>query len=286
MPGPADLVANDRTYDLVGGAAGFLACALPLVGDGHSGLLDHCRACGEHLLAHARDMDTGIGWHLEVAGAEPLGGFSHGAAGIAWSLLLLSSHTGDTRFRDAAVRALDYDRSLYSPEEENWRDLREGARPGESVAADEHYLVAWCHGAPGVGLSRLLIRDLMDDDGCRDEIRIAVSKTLDDGFGRNHSLCHGDFGNLEFLGAVADADKDEGLMAACRHLAAGIVDVGRRQGWHTGFPSGTEPLGLMTGLAGIGLALLKLAAPDKVPSVLALEMPPRQAVGKQEGMAV
>jgi len=34
------------------------------------------------------------------------------------------------------------------------------------------------------------------------------------------------------------------------------------------------PLGLMTGLAGIGYGLLRLANPDRVPSVLVLE-PPR-----------
>jgi lantibiotic modifying enzyme len=38
-------------------------------------------------------------------------------------------------------------------------------------------------------------------------------------------------------------------------------------------PLGVETPGLMTGLAGIGYQLLRLAAPDIIPSVLVLEPP-------------
>jgi lantibiotic modifying enzyme len=38
-------------------------------------------------------------------------------------------------------------------------------------------------------------------------------------------------------------------------------------------PGGVETPGLMLGLAGIGYGLLRLADPDRVPSVLALEAP-------------
>jgi lantibiotic modifying enzyme len=45
------------------------------------------------------------------------------------------------------------------------------------------------------------------------------------------------------------------------------------QGWITGVPQGVETPGLMTGLAGIGYALLRLAAVEQVPSVLLLDPP-------------
>jgi lantibiotic modifying enzyme len=41
----------------------------------------------------------------------------------------------------------------------------------------------------------------------------------------------------------------------------------------TGVPLGVETPGLMTGLSGIGYQLLRLAAPDEVPSVLLLAPP-------------
>ena len=48
-----------------------------------------------------------------------------------------------------------------------------------------------------------------------------------------------------------------------------------RDGWLCGTRGGVEAPGLMNGLAGIGYGLLRLAAPERVPSVLALE-PPRR----------
>jgi lantibiotic modifying enzyme len=44
-------------------------------------------------------------------------------------------------------------------------------------------------------------------------------------------------------------------------------------------PRGAESPGLMTGLAGIGYAFLRLAEPERVPSVMSLSfMPARLAV--------
>ena len=45
------------------------------------------------------------------------------------------------------------------------------------------------------------------------------------------------------------------------------------QGWLCGIPHGIETPGLMIGLAGVGYGLLRLAAPNDVPSVLVLAPP-------------
>jgi lantibiotic modifying enzyme len=46
-----------------------------------------------------------------------------------------------------------------------------------------------------------------------------------------------------------------------------------QHGWVTGAPFGVETPGFMTGLAGIGYELLRLASPEQVPSVLSLAPP-------------
>jgi hypothetical protein len=56
-------------------------------------------------------------------------------------------------------------------------------------------------------------------------------------------------------------------------LAAILLESIRREGWLCGNPSGVESPGLMTGLAGIGYGLLRLAEPARVPAVLVLEPP-------------
>ena len=55
--------------------------------------------------------------------------------------------------------------------------------------------------------------------------------------------------------------------------AALILEEIDREGWLCGVPLGVESPGLMTGLAGIGYGLLRLAEPTRVPSVLVLEPP-------------
>ena len=60
-------------------------------------------------------------------------------------------------------------------------------------------------------------------------------------------------------------------------MAAAALESIRQNGPICGVPSGVETPGLMTGLAGIGYGLLRLAEPRRTPSVLALEPPPRDS---------
>lgn len=59
-----------------------------------------------------------------------------------------------------------------------------------------------------------------------------------------------------------------------RQIAQNIVSSVRRKAWICGTPLWVESPGLMTGLAGIGCGLLRLAEPARVPSVLLLAPPP------------
>ena len=276
LPPAETLARDDRIYDVVGGAAGFLLSALNLIDSGDPDLRDHALACGDHLLTNVVETETGAGWLLDVAGPKPLGGFSHGAAGIALALRRLGKAFGDQRFSAVGEKALAYDRSLFAPREGNWRDVREGLRPGETEAQSENFVVAWCHGAPGIGLSRALMKrqGLAPSGGDVDEeILTAAATTRTEGFGRNHSLCHGDFGNLDCMRVMAAALDNQDLSDAVDRIAAGVLKSIGKVGWRTGFAPQVQPLGMMSGVAGIGYGLLRCAVPE-TPSILALE-PPR-----------
>ncbi|HLX09424.1 MAG TPA: type 2 lanthipeptide synthetase LanM family protein [Thermoanaerobaculia bacterium] len=154
-------------------------------------------------------------------------------------------------------------------------------------------LCAWCHGATGIGFSRLGMLDLLGVDaagrrrggssatGARsataarlvEEIGIAVENTLAEGFGRDHSLCHGDLGSLDFLLTAARRLGDPKLLDRTYRLAAGVLESIAEGGWRFGVAAGAEPPGLMVGLAGIGYGLLRLHDPEQVPSVLLLDLP-------------
>jgi lantibiotic modifying enzyme len=139
------------------------------------------------------------------------------------------------------------------------------------------YMTAWCHGAPGIGLARLRSLPRLDDTDIRLEIHAALKTTLAHGFGGNHSLCHGDLGNLELLLQASEILDDPQWGYQVQRLAAIILESIGQHSWLCGIPLRVESPGLMTGLAGIGYGLLRLAEPTRVPSVLVLDPPLLQA---------
>lgn len=269
------LIPQDRQLDVIGGAAGCIGALARLYRFAPSGrTLAVAIQCGEHLMAEARPQERGIGWLSGAAKDRPLTGFSHGAAGIAWALLELFAMSGEERFRSAALAGVEYERSLFSSEARNWLDLRAPAAPGAPPGSlGEGCMTAWCHGAPGIGLARLLTLPWMDDANTRSEIDVALETTLAQGFGGSHCLCHGDLGNLDVLLEAGHRLSDARWPGEVDLWAGMALESTERNGWLCGNPLEVESPGLMTGLAGIGYGLLRLAAPVSVPSVLALELP-------------
>jgi type 2 lantibiotic biosynthesis protein LanM len=272
-----NLIEQDETFDIIGGAAGCIASLLGLYRcQPDDTILAVAIQCGDRLIARAEKMSRGIGWRWKnkMFEEKPLTGFSHGAAGIAWALLELASMTGEQRFATTALAAIEYERSLFLPELGNWLDLRNFTNTLLADKDDQNTCMnAWCHGAPGIGLARLRSLPHLDDAEIRSEIDTALRTTLAKGFGNNHSLCHGDLGNLELLlQASLTLDKSQWQPQVDR-FAGIILESINQHGWLCGVPSGVETPGLMTGLAGIGYGLLRLAEPDSVPSVLVLESP-------------
>ena len=172
-----------------------------------------------------------------------------------------------------ALAAIDYERSLFSAPAGNWRDLRVPVGDNGHDRRDV-FMTAWCNGAPGIGLARLSTLNQFDDVEVRREIDVALGTTIRNGFSDNHSLCHGDLGNVEFLLQAGQLLGDPQWPAHAYRHAANVVESVAHNEYACGTPSGVASPGLMTGMAGIGYELLRLADPERVPSVLMLE-PPR-----------
>lgn len=268
------LMGQDTEHDVVSGAAGCLVPLLRLYRNRPTTrLLQLAITCGERLLETAQPQERGHGWLLDDIASKPLTGFSHGNAGIAWSLLELAAVCGDRRFYRAALDAFEYERALFDPDRRNWPDLREGHPEGDG---HPHFVVGWCHGAAGIGLGRLACLPLLDEShrfAAECEIRDALATTRSQGFGRDHSLCHGDLGNLDLLIGHALWSASEKLLQEARRYGTALLGSSPVQ-WHCGWGHGLEPPGLLVGLAGMGLGLLRLAEPERIPSVLLLQTDP------------
>ncbi|RKH54005.1 type 2 lantipeptide synthetase LanM [Corallococcus sp. AB050B] len=266
-------IESDTALDLIAGVAGAgLVLTRLHQQTGSTEALRLARKCGERMLQTASDSEQGgRAWVVPAAG-RALTGLAHGAAGFVWALLELATLTGDERYREAARQGLDFERALFVPERGNWKDLRTSKDGAPMVPGG--FMTAWCNGAAGGVLARLLSLRHLDDARLRDEVRAGLDTVQREGFGGSHCLCHGDVGNLEVLHLAGEVLGDETWKEAARSRAARVLAQGQDGGWRCGLPRFTEAPGLMLGLSGIGMGLLRLAAPGFVPSVLALQ-PPR-----------
>jgi lantibiotic biosynthesis protein len=242
---------------------------------------------GDELIARANVGTAGWSWAAPGQRAmHDLCGYAHGAAGIGHALAELFGATGEARFREAAERAFDYERSWLDPRSGTWPDLRGVARRSrrDAPAPAAHW---WCNGAPGIALSRLRAGHIVGSEPLRHDAHLAIA-ACERHLGElrapeDFSLCHGAAGVADVLLQAADGPQDclgelaaeLGRLGIERHL-----DDGARR-FPGGVPQGDTP-GLMLGSAGIGLFYLRLS--DRgVPSPLLIH---RRALDTGSGAPV
>ncbi|MBO4205976.1 type 2 lanthipeptide synthetase LanM family protein [Micromonospora echinofusca] len=232
----AGTVDTDAGHGVFDGWAGCLAAMLAVhTSTGLPTAWHTATRCAEHLLASPR-------------GRPQAPGFAFGQAGVGWALLRYATATGQQRYADRGLDLL--------------RDAADLARlRGHS----------WCQGWPGVGLA------LLDGAGSTTDLWTAtlIDRTVDavlpSGPLPNHSLCHGELGRLELLGAAAQRER----AAATAHIrhASMMLSAIELSGARCGTPAGAPSPGLLNGMSGVGHGLLRLAFPDQIPSVLLLQPP-------------
>jgi lantibiotic modifying enzyme len=186
---------------------------------------------------YAEELVATVELGLRQGLRAPQAGFARGYQGIAWSLGKYGV-PGD-RYLDAARAAADLDRRV---------------GPGGH---------GWCSGDAGTAMARSAAGVPADLDTY---LRTAAERPVL----ADMSLCHGELGAVESL--VWLAEREHPAAEAVRRRRAGLVLAAVQQyGPQCGTPRAVPSPGLLTGLAGIGYGLLRLAFAERVPSVLLLE---------------
>lgn len=259
-------IAQDETLDVLSGAAGALLGLLALhaaTGDGAA--LRQAVRCGERLLER-RAADPATGLRAWTRPRSPLAaGFAHGTSGIAYALRRLAGAAGRDEFQRAAAEAWALGHRSPAP----GTRVRTGRRSAAGGPA-ARWRRSWCRGSAGVGLARLAGLD----DG-EPRARSAIEAALESMSGNEtrepDGLCCGRMGRADFL---LTAGLRLGRRSLCDAAAAlGRQTVTRALGegrYATGTDEGFRP-GLFQGASGIGYELLRLHAPETVPSVLLWE---------------
>jgi len=281
---------QDRGLDVIAGAAGAIPALLQLAGLLEEDWIPEMAArLGDHLLRQACKAPVGWSWStITPAAVRNLCGYAHGASGFGYALFELYHATGKGDYLYAAEQAFLYERQFFNEETSNWPDLRytelsnflyyrqhdelrKMVKQGLLPAYEVKYMDAWCHGAPGIGLTRLRAYELLGHSGYKKQAEDAIRSTvaaLESNWG-NYSLCHGRGGNCETLLYAAQVFQQPGLRVRAEDVGREGADVYERAGrpWPCGTEQAVSDPSLMLGEAGIGYYYLRLFS-EKTPSLL------------------
>ncbi|MBL7726479.1 MAG: hypothetical protein JNM68_02285 [Dinghuibacter sp.] len=250
--------------DVIDGAAGAIPVILKLYKtSGDNRLRQLAINLGSYLADKADKQPIGWSWNTMPDIQHNLTGYGHGAAGMAHAFAELFGLTGDTGYRDIVLSIMAYENHFFQPQELNWPDFRNFSQPGAAAAPTVSCSCAWCHGAPGIGLSRLRCYTLIQHPQLLNDAQAAIQTTRNSNklsLQGNYSLCHGLFGNAELLLYGAEVlqqpawrKESEQLADDCinKYIATGIPIP-------NGLHSAAETPDFMLGTSGIGYFFLRL----------------------------
>lgn len=283
-----------NTNDLLKGVSGILYCLTGLYHISQSNeILDLIKRCIDHLIDNCHFTRKGIYWDREYNQVKGLCGMSHGVSGIATVLLEVGRYFNNETLKTIASFAFNYENSYYDYDQNNWRDLRIGAYSKEhyeyyrqSYLNDEkenfyrkQYMNAWCHGAPGVGLSRSRAFELTAAPVYKRDLHRAIRKCSTGSYLTHESLtlCHGLGGIIDLYLEASHVLKNKNLRLPANKTFSDFVTFKSADIYKSGFDDHYEiDTSLFNGIAGIGHLCLRLHSPETVPSVLTpiLNVPP------------
>lgn len=263
----ASTIVEDEQYDILLGTAGTLTGLLAYYERSEDPkALERATTCGKYLLENRYEKWNAYHiWDTSMVNdaLSTSTGMGHGVSGIVSALYRLYGHTEREAFREAADDALAFENLFYSEYQRNWKANFSGV---------EHYTDRWCSGRVGIGLARLTSLESHSIEPIERDLRRA-EQGLDPALMASDSLCHGTFGQVDFLVELGRRG-DETALERARTLAATAIERKRETGHYSvaneQFDGISNPV-LFLGTAGIGYELLRLLEPESIPSVLRFE---------------
>lgn len=254
--------------DLIGGLAGIVVALTAmhrLAPD--PCFIDACRVACDRLVGMRRESLGGSSW--PDAHGPGLCGLAHGTSGIVWALRDAAELTGDYHFAEVAADGLSYERSWFAANESNWPDLR-NPPPEEGAPGWPGSMIAWCHGAIGIGALRWRIYEQSGDLAALAEasasihaarvLTVWVRRALKEGEPGDVTLCHGLGGAVELLLLAHEITGLEEHHRAAHRVGDLCLEIFRanHRTWTTGLAGAHHVPGLMAGTSGVGATMLRL----------------------------
>lgn len=238
---------------------------------------------------HAIKGPEGFYWDKNERQIKGLCGFSHGAAGIGYTLIELGNYFKNEALIWMGKQAFIYENHFFNEKYNNWPDFRKGIFSEKDY--EEHkkeyqennidfftqpgYMNAWCHGAAGIGLARLRAFALTGETKWREDAECAIRKTYEtdvlSGYASSFTLCHGKGGNADVFLEGFLSLKEQKYYDMAFTIAEKIIEAKEQNNIYMSglmYVENKEDYSMYMGNAGIGYFLLRVLNPEKIDSIL------------------
>lgn len=256
-----ELLDKDTSYDLVYGNAGAILVLCEMYSlTQNIQYLKAAEKAGDILAVHAVSQSRGVGW-INKASQTVLAGMSHGNSGMLPGLVKLDFLLKTDKYQNLVMGCLDYESSLYEEKYNNWADLRQDG-------AERYQAYAWCHGFGGITAARLACLPYAGkalEQRLKEDLVRAKNCFLSLQMRKGMCLCHGNMGMLLLLEKYLEYNNSSDLEAVKSLLVS--ASLNKLECNHF-MPQEKYAKGLMSGMAGIGYACLKLAGISSLPDIM------------------
>ncbi len=252
--------------DLLSGAAGLMKVLMYVYKklDNHNKYFDSDKAktrdkikeLAEELMSRAiYENDNAVYW-----GAEGYTGYAHGVAGIVDALADYYEFSHDERVLSFIDKGCEYIESCRIGDIRNWARTKER----DTVS------INWCHGAPGIALMKIRLAEIFGDRFVtRTDLEEIAATIINNGFGEDHCLCHGDMGNLMILKKLAETLNDDKIKEFCMKQYRESLD-GLKEKVFGDYFYYSEDTSFMIGPQAIALGILNMEYNENIVDILTL----------------
>lgn len=223
-------------------------------------LKDYILQISSHLITLADKSKGLLQWETLPGLDHNLTGYAHGAAGFFHAFMELYGWTRDKRYLNIADCIAAYEDQFFDEEEQNWPDFRH--KNEENTSKPYGFFCGWCHGAPGIGLSRLRAYEITGDQKYLYHVDAAINnmKKHTSLSSVGYSLCHGYTGNATLALDSYRIRGSEEDFVFCRKIGEEVAShiLHKNIPLQNGVGSRHTIPDLMTGSAGLGHFLLRM----------------------------
>ncbi len=207
-------------------------------------ILEHC---SEMIRVHYKEVKT-------VKKENAYLGYAHGEAGILSQYAQLKNCS-----KILLNNEIDFQDKLYSEKNNNWP---------RKIGQNNFGGVGWCHGAPGILLSReIMYRNGIKTEKLKNSIIRAWRSTLKKCMDKDYALCHGNAGNLmilKYCSYLVDGAEEEIDKLIKKFINNFVYQNLKEEGIFDELDSN----GLFCGLSGIIYFIAWIQNPQEVPMIL------------------